>query len=530
MAASGFDAIIIGGGHNGLVTAGYLARAGWKVLILERRYLVGGACVTEEIFPGFRVSTASYVNSLLRPEIIRDFKLKERGFEMLRRDPSSFSPFPDNRHLLFWADQAKTIAEIARFSPKDAERYAEYERHLEEVVAVIEPMLMQQPPDPASGRWSDLWDLGRLGLKIRGKSVDLVRLFGMSVADYLDRWFESEELKVRLATDGVIGALAGPRTPGTAYVLFHHVMGETDGLRGVWGYVKGGMGTITRLMAEAVTEWGGKIELNAEVRKVLVKGGRATGVVLADGRTFEAPVVISNADPKRTFLGMFDPLDLPEPFVREIGAMKFRSGTVKINIAASGLPNFRAFPGSEAGPQHRGTIHFCPTMDYIEKAFDDTKWGRPSEKPVVEMTIPSVVDPSLTPPGKHFISLFVQYAPYQRADGRAWDRTTEKEYADSVFAVIREYVTNWDDILIDYQVLTPKGLEDVFGLTGGNIFHGEMSLEQLLFMRPTPSHARYATPIGGFYLCGSGTHPGGGVMGSPGYLAAKRILSGERKR
>lgn len=524
MGADRYHAIVIGAGHNGLVAAAYLARAGWRVLVLERRDIVGGACVTEEIFPGYKISTAAYVSSLLRPEIIRDLKLAQAGYEVLVRDPSSFSPYPPNRHLIFWQDEQKTLAEIAKFSRRDAERYPAYERELEEVVAVIEPTLSQPPPRIDSNWPGDLLSLGRLGLRLRPKAASILRLFSMSVADYLDRWFESDELKARLATDGVIGALAGPRTPGTAYVLFHHVMGQTDGKRGVWGYVRGGMGTITRGIAEYVRSKNGTILTGAEVARVKLKGQRCAGVALHDGREFDAPVILSGADPKRTFLGMFDPLDLPEPLLAGVRAMKFKSGTVKINIAANGLPDFHAFPGTTAGPQHRGTIHFCPSMDYIERAYEDTKWGRPSEKPVVEMCIPSVVDPTVAPPGKHFISLFVQYAPYQRADGKAWGPDTEKEFAESVFAVIREYVRNWDAIVDDYMVLTPKGLEDRFGLTEGNIFHGEMTLDQLLFLRPTESCAHYATPIEGFYLCGSGTHPGGGVMGAPGYLAARRVL------
>lgn len=524
MAADSFDAIVIGGGHNGLIAASYLARAGWSVLVLERRPIVGGACVTEEVFPGFQVSTAAYVTSLLRPEIIRDLKLESAGYEVLVRDPSSFSPFPGNRHLLFWRDPARTREEIAKFSPRDAARFAEYEERLESVARVIEPMLLEPPPLPASNRPGDLWNLARLGMRLRGAAGDLVRLFSMSVADYLDRWFESDELKVRLATDGVIGALAGPRTPGTAYVLFHHVMGQTNGQRGVWGYVRGGMGTITRGIAGYLQSRGGTILTNAEVARVRVKNERATGVALADGREFSARVLLSGADPHRTFLGMFDPLDLPEDLVEEVRAIRFASGTVKINVAARGLPDFTAYPSRSAGPHHRGTIHLCPTMDYIERAFEDAKWGRPSAQPVVEMCIPSVVDETIAPPGKHFISLFVQYAPYRRADGREWNATTEKEFAESVFSVIRDYAPNWDEIVEDYQVLTPQGLEERFGLTGGNIFHGEMSLDQLLFLRPTSRCAQYRTPIAGFYLCGSGSHPGGGVMGAPGYLAAKRVL------
>lgn len=524
MAEGTYDAIVIGAGHNGLVTAAYLARAGWRVLVLERSALVGGACVTEETWPGYKVSTAAYVSSLLRPEIVRDLRLESFGYEVLRRDPSSFTPFRDNRFLLFWEDEAKTRAEIAKFSPRDAERFASYERRLEEVAAALEPLLLVPAPNPKTRNPLALWRLARMALGLRSRAQDLVELFSMSVADYLDRWFESDALKVRLATDGVIGALAGPRTPGTAYVLFHHVMGRTDGRRGVWGYVRGGMGRLTAAIAEYARSKGAVLLTEAPVARVVVKGQRAVGVALADGREFFAKVVVSNADPKRTFLRLFDPLDLPEGLVREIESLRMRSGTVKINVAARGLPDFRAYPGAAAGPQHRGTIHLCESMDAIEVAYEEAKWGKPSTVPVVEMCIPSVVDPSVAPPGRHVISLFVQYAPYERADGRSWDAATEKEFAERVFAVIRDYAPNWDQIVEDYRVLSPKGLEDRFGLTGGNIFHGEMTPDQLGFLRPSARCSQYATPIKGFFLCGSGCHPGGGVMGAPGYLAAKRIL------
>ena len=529
MAADVYDAIVVGAGHNGLISAAYLARAGWRVLVLERRPVIGGCCVTEEVFPGYKVSTVAYVCSLLRPEIIRDLKLNEHGYELLTRDPSSFSPYPGNRHLLFWQDPQATCQEIAKFSPRDAERYPLYEAHLEEVVKVVEPLLMTPPPDPTSRRWRELWRQGKMAWGLRGHTESLVRLFSMSVADYLDRWFESEELKVRLATDGVIGAMAGPRTPGTAYVLFHHVMGAAEGRRGVWGYVRGGMGTISNAIAQFLKSKHGVIETEAQVDRVLVKGQRCRGVLLRDGREFRAPVVLSNADPQSTFLGLFDPLDLPETLVEDIRALRYGSGAVKVNVAANGLPDFLAYPGTRPGPQHHGTIHLCPSIDYIERAFEDAKWGKPATEPVVEMCIPSVVDQSLAPSGKHLISLFVQYAPFQRSDGLEWNETTEKAFAENVFTVIREYVSNWDQIVDDYQVLSPKRLQDVFGLTGGNIFHGEMTIDQLFFLRPTCECARYATPIEGFYLCGSGTHPGGGVLGAPGYLAAKRVL-GERSK
>ena len=524
MTADASDVIVIGAGHNGLVAAAYLARAGRRVRVLERRPVLGGTCVTEEVFPGFKVSTAAYVVSLLRPEIVRDLKLHDNGYEVLLRDPSSFSPYPGNRHLLFWRDPAKTQKEIAKFSQADAQRFPVFEQHLETLARRIEPLLMVPPPDPRSRRLRDLFRMGKLALSLRHEAAELTRLFSMSVADYLDRWFESEELKVRLATDGVIGAMAGPRTPGSAYVLFHHVMGQAEGQRGVWGYVRGGMGTISDAIAAYLRSHGGIIETDAAVERVLVKGERCQGVVLEDGREYRARVVLSNADPQRTFLRMFDPLDLPESLLQEVRALRFGSATVKINVAANGLPNFFAYPGTKPGPQHRGTIHLCPSIDYIENAFDDAKRGRPSRKPVVEMCIPSVVDETLAPPGKHFISLFVQYAPYTRTDGKEWNVTTDKEFAEDVFSVIREYASNWDEILDDYQLLSPKGLEERFGLTGGNIFHGEMTPDQLFHMRPTPSCARFRTPIGGFYLCGAGSHPGGGVMGAPGYLAAKTVL------
>lgn len=529
MAVGSYDAIVIGAGHNGLVAAAYLARAGWQVLVLERRDVIGGCCVTEEVFPGYKVSTAAYVCSLLRPEIIRDLKLRENGFEVLTRDPSSFSPFLDNRYLLFWKDPKLLFGEIAKFSEKDARRLEAYEKHLEEIVDRIEPTLMAPPPNPSTHRFGELWRLGKLGWRLRQRAEDLVRLFSMSAADYLDRWFESEQLKVRLVTDGIIGAMAGPRTPGTAYVLFHHVMGETDGQRGVWGYVRGGMGTITRTIAEYITARKGVIETSAEVERILVKSQQCQGVVLKDGREFRAPVTLSNADPKRTFLGLFNPLDLPEPLVEEVRKLRFDSGTVKINVAVSGLPDFRAFPGNRPGPQHRGTIHLCPSIDYLERAYDEAKWGRPSTRPFVEMCIPSVVDDSIAPADKHLISLFVQYAPYERRDGQEWNVASDKQFAESAFDVIREYTTNWDEIIVDYMTLSPKGLEDRFGLTGGNIFHGAMTLDQLLFMRPVPSCSQYKTPIDGFYLCGSGSHPGGGVLGAPGYLAAQRVLRDNKK-
>ncbi len=525
--ASGqYDAIVIGGGHNGLTAAAYLQMAGIQTLVLERRHIVGGACVTEEVFPGYKVSTTSYVCSLLRPEIIRDLELKKYGYEILERNPSSFSPFPGNRYLMFWRDKKKTCEEIAKFSKKDAVAYPLFEKKVEELSQFVQPLLTMVPPDPTSSAPRDILGSLKLLCKVKGLGTDIyeqMRMFSMSVADYLSLWFESEELKTRMATDGVIGAWAGPYSPGTAYVLFHHVMGETEGKPGVWGYVRGGMGTVTQAMAKFFESKGGTILTRAEVDKILIRDGVAQGVALKDGREFYAKRVISNCDPNRTFLGMVGEENLPAPFVQEVKGIRYRSGVIKINVALAGLPDFSALPGKEAGPQHRGTIHLAPTMEYMEKAFDDAKHGRPSENPVIEMTIPSVVDPSVAPAGKHLMSMFIQYAPYERKDGKQWDEAGKKEFAERVFKIVSEYAPNFSSLVDDYQVLTPVDLEREYGLTGGNIFHGEMTLDQLFFMRPLPKYADFRTPIDRLYMCGAGCHPGGGVMGAPGYISAQLI-------
>ena len=392
---SRYDAIIIGGGHNGLVAANYLQRAGYSTLVLERRHIVGGACVTEEVFPGYKVSTTSYVCSLLRPEIINDLELKKYGYEIIERNPSSFSPFPDGRYLMFWSDQKKTVEEIAKFSKKDAARYPEFEKKVEELAHFVKPLLTMVPPDPTSSSPRNIIDSLKLLLRVKGLGTDMyeqVRLFSMSVSDYLDMWFESEQLKTRMATDGVIGAWAGPYSPGTAYVLFHHVMGETEGQQGVWGYVRGGMGTITQALAKSLESKGGKILTRAEVDHVIIRDGAATGVALKDGREFHAKRVLSNCDPHRTFLGLVGEENLPSSFVQDVRGIRMRSGVIKINVALNGLPDFTALPGREVGPQHKGTIHIAPSMDYMEKAFEDAKHGKPSESPVIEMTIPSTCD------------------------------------------------------------------------------------------------------------------------------------------
>jgi phytoene dehydrogenase-like protein len=528
---SRFDAIVIGAGHNGLVTACYLARAGLRVLVLERRSVVGGACVTEETFPGFKVSTAAYVNSLFHTAIVGDLNLGAYGYEVLPRDPSSFTPFPDGRSLMMGPDAELTRKEIAKFSSRDAERYPQYEAMLERVAQVVEPTLTMAPPDLQKPRLGDLRTLLSLGREFRrlgDGAGEAVEILTGAARPILDRWFESEELKGTLATDAIIGAMASPSIPGTAYVLFHHVMGEAGGARGVWGYMRGGMGGLTQALAAAARDLGVDIRCDAEVARILVRDGGAVGVALASGDEFYAPVVASNADARVTFLGLLDRDALPEAFVADVERISYASASVKINVALAELPNFRALPGTEAGPQHRGTIHICPDQDYIERAFDDAKYGRPSAEPVLECTIPSAVDSTVAPPGRHLMSMFVQYAPYELRDG-SWDDVREA-FADRCFDVLDEYAPNFKRSVIARQVLVPVDLERVFNLTGGNIFQGAMTPGQLFAFRPVPGYARYRTPISGLYLCGAAAHPGGGVMGTPGLNAAREILSRRRLR
>jgi phytoene dehydrogenase-like protein len=525
LSRSSYDAIVIGAGHNGLVTACYLARAGRRVLVLERRDVVGGACVTEETFPGFKVSTAAYVNSLFHTGIVRDLNLAAYGYEVLPRDPSSFTPFPDGRSLLMGPDADLTRREIAKFSERDAERYPQYEAMLERVAAVVEPTLTMAPPDlfkPRLGDLRTLLSLGRAFRRLGDASGEAVEILTGAARPILDRWFESEQLKGTLATDAVIGAMASPSMPGTAYVLFHHVMGESGGRRGVWAYVRGGMGGLTQALAAAARDLGADIRCDAEVERILVRDGRAVGVALAGGDEYQAPIVASNADARVTFLRLLDRSVLPEAFVADVERISYASASLKINVALAELPSFRALPGTEPGPQHRGTIHICPDQDYIERAFDDAKYGRPSEAPVLECTIPSAVDPTVAPPGRHLMSLFVQYAPYDLRDG-SWDDQGEA-FADRCFDLLEEYAPNFRGAVVDRQVLTPLDLERIFNLTGGNIFQGAMTPGQLFAFRPVPGYARYRTPLEGLYLCGAAAHPGGGVMGTPGLNAAREIL------
>ena len=521
-----YDLIVIGGGHNGLVTAAYLSRKGLKVLVLERREVLGGACVTEEVWPGYKVSTAAYVNSLLRPEIIRDLELKRHGFEMLPRSPSSFTPFPDGRSLLLGPDKAMTHREVSKFSARDAGALPKYEAMLERVADFLEPTLTMTPPNPWSLRPGNLLQLGKLGLgflKLGHDGQRAVEILAGAATPILDRWFESEQLKVTLATDAIIGAMASPSMPGTAYVLFHHVMGECDGVRGVWGYVRGGMGGISNAIASAAREKGAEIRTAAEVVKIVVKDGAARGVVLQDGTEIQATRIASGADANVTFLKLMSSDDLPADFVEAVRHLDYSSASCKINVALSELPDFTAVPGTAPGPQHRGTIHISPTLEYIERAYDDAKYGRPSQHPIIEATIPSVLDDTLAPAGRYVMSMFTQYFPYKLAPGLSLEAEKEK-YADRCFDLMNEYAPNFKRSVVARQVLAPADIEQRFGLTGGNIMQGVMSLSSLSFMRPVPGYADYRTPVRNLYLCGAATHPGGGVMGACGYNAAREIL------
>lgn len=530
------DVIIIGGGHNGLVTAGYLARAGMSVTVLERRSVLGGASVTEEVWPGFKVSTLSYLCSLLQPRIINDLELKRFGYHIYPKDPSFFTAFPDGRHIFFWQDMRRTQEQIAKFSVRDAEVYPEYEHDLARLAEWVESMLLETPPNIIRRRFGDLLDMGRMGmraLKLGDEGiVRLVKIMTQSARNFLEERFESEEIKTTLATDGVIGTNGGPSTPGTAYILLHHVMGGAAGPRGLWGFIRGGMGAISTALARSAEAHGAVMRTDAEVAEILVRDGRAVGVVLKGGEEIYARVIVSNADPKRTFLSMVNEEHLEEDFLAGIRNMRCEGASFKINLALDGLPNFKAYPNtSDLAPNlpHRTTMHVCPTMEYVDRGWDDALQGRPSENPMLECTIPTVYDDSLAPPGKHIMCIFAQYAPYRLKEG-IWDKARKDAFADRCIDALADYAPNIRDIIIDRQLISPLDLEQEYGLTGGNIFHGDMNLDQLLFMRPMAGWARYRTPIRDLYLCGSGTHPGGGVMGAPGFNAAREIIKDLKSR
>jgi phytoene dehydrogenase-like protein len=521
---SKYDVIVIGGGHNGLTHAAYLARAGKRVLVLERRHVLGGAAVTEEVFPGFKFSVCSYVVSLLRPEIIRDLDLPRHGLEILPLD-GTFTPMPHGDFLWRVNDHGKTRREIARHSKLDAEAYEEFGKAMQAMCRFVKPILGMVPPDPSTLNPRELVKLLFLGRRFQGLSSDdkynQLQLMTMSAVDFLDQWFETDVLKATMSASGIIGTFLGVRSPGTAYVLLHHYMGEIDGAFRSWGFARGGTGAISNSIAEAAREAGAEIRNKAGIARIIVKDNRARGVVLENGDELSADVVSSSVDPRNTFLRFMEPGLLPNEFLEDVRRYKFRGSSGKVNIALDALPDFKCLPGP--GAHLRGAISISPSVEYMERAYDDAKYGNYSRRPYLDIVIPSLTDPSVAPPGKHVMSCFVQYAPYKLRPGINWDDERDA-FGNNVIDTIAEYAPNIRDIIIDKQVLTPLDLEREFGLSEGNIFQGELSLEQLFFLRPVPGYAQFRTPIKNLYMCGSATHPGGGIMGAPGRLAALEIL------
>jgi phytoene dehydrogenase-like protein len=522
--ATKFDVIVIGGGHNGLVNAAYLAKAGKKVLVLERRHVLGGAAVTEEVFPGFKFSVCSYVVSLLRPEIIRDLDLPRHGLEILPLD-GTFTPMPNGDYLWRVNDHGKTHREIARHSKVDAEAYDEFGKAMQAMCRFVKPILSMVPPDPSTLDPRELMKLLFIGRRFQnmesGDKYNQVQLMTMSAVDFLDQWFETDVLKATMSASGIIGTFLGVRSPGTAYVLLHHYMGEIDGAFRAWGFARGGTGAISNAIGEAAREAGAEIRTKAAIARILVRGRRAVGVALTSGDEFYADVISSSVDPRHTFLEFLDPETLPDEFREGVRRYKYRGSSGKVNLALDALPTFKCMPGE--GAHLRGAISISPSVEYMERAYDDAKYGHYSRRPYIDMVIPSLTDPSVAPPGKHVMSCFVQYAPYKLAPGLDWDKEKEK-FGDTVIDTLAEYAPNIKDIILHRQVVTPLDLEREWGLSEGNIFQGELSLEQLFFLRPVPGYARFRTPVENLYLCGSATHPGGGIMGAPGRLAALEIL------
>jgi phytoene dehydrogenase-like protein len=519
-----YDAVVIGAGHNGLVAAAYLARSGLKVVVLERRHVLGGAAVTEEVFPGFRFSVASYVVSLLRPEIVRELELPRHGLEILPLD-GTFTPLDDD-YLWRVNDHARTVRELRRWSASDAEAYDEYGRLMVEMARFVKPILSMTPPDPGRIDLREWLPVGRLARSFNTLTHEqravFVQLMTMSAADFLDQWFETDPLIATMSASGIIGTFQGIRSPGTAYVLLHHYMGEIDGVLRAWGIPRGGTGAVSEAIAGAARSLGAEIRTETAVERIVTRGDQATGVVLDSGDEVTGRVVLSSLDPRQTFVRLVEPGVLDATFLEEVERYRYRGSSGKVNLALDGLPEFTCLPGP--GDHLRGAISFSPGIDYMEQAYDDAKSGRFSRRPYIDMIIPTLVDPSLAPPGKHVMSCFVQYAPYRLADGDEWDDARREAFGETVVDTISERAPNIRDLILHAQVLTPRDIEERFGLSEGNIFQGELSLEQLFFNRPVPGWARYRTPLRNLWLCGSATHPGGGIMGASGRLAAGQVL------
>jgi len=528
------DAIVVGGGHNALTAAAYLARAGLAVHVLERRPILGGACVTEEVWPGHRVSRASYVVSMLQPKVVADLRLREHGYEPIPLDPAFATMATDGRPIFFFGDAARTRESIAPHSRRDAQRYPAFEELLARMAGFLRPLLLRPPPALGSRRPGDLLsqlrEAGRAAGLARGDLLELYRVMTMSVGDLLDEWFESDVLKGAFASTGVVGVWAGPRTPGTAYNLLHHALGELDGVSGLWGHVRGGMGAISQALARSAEAAGATIRTDAPVRSIDVRDGRVTGVTLESGERIEAALVVSGAHPRTTVLELAGASHFPGEVVRDMERYRTRGGSVKVNCVLSEPPRYEGVSdGDRERLLHTG-LALCPSIDYLERAWQDATRGVPAAGPYVEVEVPSAVDPSLTDDGACVMTMFTQYGPH---DDAGWPEGAREEYGERCLDIVARHAPNVKDALVHHEVLAPPDLERIFGLSGGSIFQGEQGLEQMAFMRPSPHLAQYATPVHGLYLCGAGTHPGGGVMAACGHNAAQRILGdrrGERLR
>jgi phytoene dehydrogenase-like protein len=530
-----YDVVIIGAGHNGLTCAAYLGMAGLKVKVVERRPIVGGAAVTEEFWPGFRNSVAAYTVSLLSPKIIADLRLAEHGLKLVERRAQNFVPSPNGRYLL--AGEGRTERHIANFSPADAQRYGAFNRALDSSADLLRELALQAPPNLVRGfkiaAIGELIKAARLGNRLRRLSTENLRtlydLFTTSAGDFLDGWFEGDLVKAWLGFDAVVGNYASPYTPGTAYVLLHHAFGEVNGKKRAWGHAIGGMGAITQAMARAAAGHGAEIETRAPVREVLLEKGRAAGVVLADGRVMRAAAVAANVNPKLLYTAMVPPSALDPDFLRRMRGWRCGSGTFRINVALSELPSFTALPGRDLADHHTAGIILAPSLGYMDRAYCDARTLGWSREPIVELVIPSTLDDTLAPPGAHVASLFCQHVAPQLPDGAAWNDHRER-VADLMIETVDRYAPGFKASVIGRQALSPLDLEEMFGLTGGDIFHGALSLDQLFWARPALGYADYRGPLQGLYHCGSGAHPGGGVSGAPGHNAARAIIADRRRR
>ncbi|MGP8034566.1 MAG: phytoene desaturase family protein [Steroidobacteraceae bacterium] len=528
------DALIIGAGHNGLVCSAYLAAAGLKVTVLERRAVVGGAAVTEEFHPGFRNSVAAYTVSLLNPKVIRDLQLPRYGLRLVERRCANFLPTADGRYLL--TGEGRTESEVARFSARDAARIPEYGARLEAIADVLRDLTLTTPPNAVAGSWRsalpELMRAARVGGRLRGLDMELRRellsLIAMSAGDYLDRWFESDPIKAVFGFDGVVGNYASPYSGGSAYVLLHHVFGEVNGKKGAWGHAIGGMGAITQAMAQSAAARGVTIRVSTPVRQVLVEGGRAVGVVTAAGETLRAAAVISNLNPKLLYLEMLEARSLPAEFRERIAHWRCGSGTFRMNVALAQLPDFSCLPGTAPGDHHTAGIILAPTLRYMEQAYFDARLHGWSRQPIIELVIPSTLDDSLAPRGQHVASLFCQHVAPQLPGGASWDAHRE-EVADLMIDTVNNYAPNFKAAVLGRQIMSPLDLERTFGLVGGDISHGALSLDQLFSARPMLGYGNYRGPLAGLYMCSAGTHPGGGVNGASGHNAAREVLSDFRR-